>query len=217
MYAHADLYFSRSCCLALVFEVEEYDLLALPPRNTKKEHLITAKIYAQSYFFIGTIMTFFSNMLAFLYLKEYTGVGFQDLVFSFGNVPIDKLKEGVSEWDFYNKHVYTAQCVCFVALVVMQWGNILSVRNRRLSILQASPFQKERHNLWLFGGIFLSFMIAVFVTEVPSIQNVMLTTSVPLKYWLLPIPCAVFILMADETRKLIVRSYPKGFLARIAP
>ncbi|KAG0046490.1 hypothetical protein BGZ83_008342 [Gryganskiella cystojenkinii] len=204
------------CCLALVFEVEEYDLLVLPPRNSKKDHLITFKIYSQSYFFIGTIMSFFCNMLAFLYLKEYTGVGFQDLVFSYGVVPEDKLRYGVTAAEFNDKHVNTAQCVCFVALVVMQWGNILSVRNRRMSILQADPFRAQRRNLWLFGGILLSFLIAVFVTEVPGIQTVMLTRSVPLKYWLLPLPAALFILMADETRKLIVRSYPKSFLARIA-
>ncbi|GJJ70043.1 hypothetical protein EMPS_02392 [Entomortierella parvispora] len=204
------------CCLALVFEVEEYNLLALRPRNTKKDHLITMKIYTQSYFFIGTIMSFFCNMLAFLYLKEYTGLGFQDLVFSFGVVDETKLKYGVTAKEFNNVHTNTAQCVCFVALVIMQWGNILSVRNRRMSILQADPFRKERRNLWLFGGILLSFLIAIFVTEVPGIQDVMLTASVPIKYWLLPIPCALFILMADETRKLIVRSYPKSFLARIA-
>lgn len=196
--------------------MEEYDLLVLRPRNTKKDHLITFKIYAQSYFFIGTIMTFFCNMFAFLYLKEYTGVGFQKLVFSYGNIDPSWLKDGVSVDDFNGIHTNTAQCVCFVALVVMQWGNILSVRNRRMSILQADPFRKERRNLWLFGGILISFLIAIFVTEVPGIQNVMLTAAVPVKYWLLPIPCAILILLSDEIRKLIVRSYPKSFLARIA-
>lgn len=197
-------------------EQEEFDLLSLPPRNPKKEHLITLKIYSQSYFFIGTMMTFFCNMFFFLYLKEYTGLGFQDLVFTFGNIPEEKLKPGITLADFNGYYVNTGQCVCFVTLVILQWGNILSVRNRRLSILQADPFRKQRRNLWMFLGILASLLIAILVTETPGIQQVMLTNPVPIKYWLLPLPCALFIIMADEVRKALVRAFPRSILARIA-
>ncbi|KAK3829497.1 MAG: hypothetical protein JOS17DRAFT_216555 [Linnemannia elongata] len=204
-------------CTALVMEQEEFDLLSLQPRNSKKEHLITLKIYAQSYFFIGNTMTFFCNMFFFLYLKEYTGVGFSDLVFTFGNLPEKKLADrGITLEEFSGYYVNTAQCVCFVTLVILQWGNILSVRNRRMSILQADPFRKQRRNLWLFLGILASFLVAVLVTETPGIQEIMLTNSVPIKYWLLPLPCALFIIIADDVRKLIVRVFPRSFLARIA-
>ncbi|KAI1318427.1 hypothetical protein EDD11_006511 [Mortierella claussenii] len=203
-------------CTALVMEREEFNLLSLAPRNSKKEHLITLKIYSQSYFFIGCMMTFFCNMFFFIYLNEYTGLGFRDLVFTFGNIPADKLKYGITVDQFNNYYVNTGQCVCFVTLVILQWGNILSVRNRRLSIFQADPFRKERRNLWLFLGILASFLIAVLVTETPGIQSLMLTNSVPIKYWLLPVPCAVFIVMADEIRKVLVRAFPKSVIARIA-
>ncbi|KAF9402032.1 hypothetical protein BGX21_011456 [Mortierella sp. AD011] len=204
-------------CTALVMEQEEFNLLSLKPRNSKKEHLITLKIYSQSYFFIGTMMTFFCNMFFFLYIYEYTGLSFQDLVFTFGNIPEDKLAlRGISVDDFNGMWVNNGQCVCFVTLVILQWGNILSVRNRRESIFRADPFRKERRNFWLFLGILLSFLIAILVTETPGIQTLMLTGSVPIKYWLLPIPCAVFIIMADETRKLIAKAFPKSVIARIA-
>lgn len=36
-------------CLALIMEQEEFDLLSMKPRNPKKDHLITGKIYLQSY------------------------------------------------------------------------------------------------------------------------------------------------------------------------
>ncbi|KAF9928676.1 hypothetical protein FBU30_002197 [Linnemannia zychae] len=204
-------------CTALVMEQEEFNLLSLPPRNSKKEHLITLKIYTQSYFFIGNVMTFFCNMFFFLYLKEYTGVGFSDLVFTFGNIPEDKLAaRGITLDEFNGYYVNTAQCVCFVTLVILQWGNILSVRNRRMSILQADPFRKQRRNYWLFLGILASFLVAVLVTETPDIQKIMLTGSVPIKYWLLPLPCALFIIVIDDLRKLIVRVFPRSILARIA-
>ncbi|KAF9574935.1 hypothetical protein EC968_004936 [Mortierella alpina] len=204
-------------CTALVMEQEEFDLLALPPRNAKKEHLITARIYLQSYVFIGSIMTMFSNMLFFTYLKENTGLGFQDLVFTFlTGIPEEKLKPGVTIDDFNNFYVNTGQCVTFVSLVIMQWGNVLSIRNRRLSILQADPIREKRRNLWLFAGMLASLLIAILVTETRAINEVMLTNPVPIKYWLLPFPCALAVLLADEMRKLMLRCFPKSIFGILA-
>ena len=100
--------------------------------------------------------------------------------------------------------------------MILQWGNILSIQNKRLSILQADPFRKGRRNLWLFGGALMSFIIAIFVTEVPGIQSLFGTASVPIEFWLLPLPLAIGILTMDEMRKLVVRTWPKGPIARVA-
>lgn len=98
----------------------------------------------------------------------------------------------------------------------MQLGNILSIRNKRLSILQADPFRKQRRNPWLLLSACISISIAVFVTEEPGIQRLFGTASVPWEFWLIPFPLALGILCMDEMRKLAVRTWPKGLLARIA-
>ncbi|KAG0301421.1 hypothetical protein BGZ98_008370 [Dissophora globulifera] len=203
-------------CTALVMEQEEFDLMALPPRNAKKEHLITSKIYLQSYIFMGSVMSVLAHVMFFTYIYEYTGLSFRDLVFSFGNIDYSKLKPGITPSDFNNFYVNSGQCVYFVALVIMQWGNVLSIRNRRMSILQADPIREKRRNLWLFLGMLCSFATAILVTETPAINNVMLTNPVPIKYWLLSIPCGVGVLLLDETRKLIVRSFPNSIIAKVA-
>ncbi|MCO5613565.1 hypothetical protein L7F22_067842 [Adiantum nelumboides] len=92
------------CCLTLIMEREEYDLLTLPPRNPKKDHLVNAKVYGQSYLFI----------------------------------------------------------------------------------------------------------------EEPGLQNLFNTASVPIKFWCIPIPLALGLLIADELRKLLVRSFPNGPIAKVA-
>lgn len=46
-----------SLSLSLIMEKEEYDLLSMRPRNSKKDHLINLKIYLQSYLFIGVMET----------------------------------------------------------------------------------------------------------------------------------------------------------------
>ena len=62
----------------------------------------------------------------------------------------------------------------------------------------------------------ISLCIAIFVTEVPGIQNLFDTASVPLEFWFIPIPLALGILMMDEIRKLIVRTWPQSFVAKAA-
>ncbi|KAL1922281.1 uncharacterized protein VTP21DRAFT_9820 [Calcarisporiella thermophila] len=202
-------------CLALIMEQEEYDLLSQPPRNSKKDHLITFKIYLQSYGFIGTLEAICSEAMFFTYLKEYTNLGWYDLVFTFGN-GIDWSKATVTKEEFNNYHVNVASSITFITLVIIQWGNILSIRNRKLSILQADPIRPKRRNLWLFLGMLFSFIVAIIVTEIPWINNLFYTAPVPIKYWLIPFPMALGILLVDEVRKLLVRSFPNGPVAKMA-
>lgn len=202
-----------SPCLALIMEKEEFDLLTLPPRNHKKDHLINAKIYTQSYLFIGVMETIIAHSMFFLYMWKYAGIPASALFLAF-----EKYSDG-----FYGhsqealvKFNSTGQCVYFVTLVILQWGNLLSVRNKRLSILQADPIRAKRRNPWLLVGALVALAIAIFVTEVPGIQRLFGTAPVPIEFWVIPLPLALSILAMDEVRKLLVRTFPKGPLARIA-
>jgi sodium/potassium-transporting ATPase subunit alpha len=199
--------------LSLIMEKEEFDLLELPPRNHKKDHLINLKIYVQSYLFIGVMETICAHSMFFFYMYKHAGIPFHALVFAF-----EKYSDGFygyTEEQLSNFNT-TGQCVYFVTLVILQWGNILSIRNKRLSILQADPIRKKRRNPWLLVGAAISLSIAVFVTEQSGIQKIFGTASVPIEFWLLPLPMALGILIMDEVRKLIVRTWPKGPVARIA-
>ncbi|KAI1173667.1 cation-transporting ATPase pma1 [Nemania sp. FL0916] len=201
------------CALSLIMEKEEFDLLSVPPRHHRKDHLITLKVYIQSYLFMGFLETIIAHSMFFLYMWREAGMPIHELFFLF---------EGYTE----GFHGYTedqlvhfnrvGQSVYFVTLVILQWGNILSVRNRRLSIFQADPFTKKRRNPWLILSVLISLAIAVFVTEVPGIQYLFQTASIPIEYWLIPLPLAVGILASDELRKLLVRLFPNGPVAKIA-
>ncbi|EHK43835.1 hypothetical protein TRIATDRAFT_131293 [Trichoderma atroviride IMI 206040] len=199
--------------LSLIMEKEEFDLLSLPPRNHKKDHLINLKIYGQAYLFTGTAETICAHSMFFLYMWKAAGIPVHQLFFLF-----EGYTDGFHGYtqDQLNQFNYTGQCVYFVTLVILQWGNILSVRNRRLSIVQADPFTQKRRNPWLLLSMLISLAIAIFVTEVPGLQTLFLTASVPIEYWLIPIPLALGILALDEFRKLIVRLFPNGPVAKVA-
>ncbi|KAJ3340832.1 hypothetical protein HDU93_006124 [Gonapodya sp. JEL0774] len=198
--------------LALIMEREEFDLLSLPPRNHKRDHLINLKIYLQSYLFIGTMMTVISHGMFFLYFWRYAGIPMSALFFAYEDYQDGFYGYTSNELVYFNTQ---GQCVYFVTLVILQLGNLLSVRNKRRSILQSDPVFKKP-NPWIFVAAFIALAIAIFVTEVPWIQNLFGTAPVPVEFWILPIPFAIFILFADEMRKLCVRLWPNGFLAKVA-
>lgn len=52
-------------------------------------------------------------------------------------------------------------------------------------------------------------VIAVINLYGPGLQQVFLMRPIPYMFWLLPLSFALGILIMDEMRKLIVRTYPK--------
>lgn len=201
------------CSLSLIMEQQEFDLLDLPPRNHKKDHLINIKVYIQSYLFMGVMQTVCAHSMYFLYYWKYARIPMRSLWLAF-----EKYSDGFYGYtqDELNHFNVTGQSVYFICLVILQWGNILSVRNKRLSILQADPIRKARRNPWLIASLIISLSIAVFVTEEPGLQRIFQTASAPLEFWFIPIPLALGILCMDEIRKLAVRLWPRGPIAKIA-
>lgn len=199
--------------LSLIMEKEEFDLLSLPPRNHKHDHLINAKIYTQAYLFTGFMETITAHAMFFLYMYRHAKMPVSELFFLFEGYSAGY--RGYTQEELINFN-NTGQCVYFVTLVFLQWGNILAVRNRRLSIFQADPITKPHRNPWLILSMLISLVIAIFVTEVPGIQNLFDTASVPIEFWLIPIPLGLGILFVDEVRKYIVRKFPGSFIAKIA-
>lgn len=94
-------------------------------------------------------------------------------------------------------------------MVFMQYGGLLSVRNRRVSILNSNPLWGPRRNLVVPVGMVCTALIGVANLYGPGLQRVFGTTPIPGKFWGIPFGFALGILIMDETRKLIVRSYPK--------
>jgi sodium/potassium-transporting ATPase subunit alpha len=199
--------------LSLIMEKAELDLLSLPPRDPRHDHLINLRIYGQAYLFTGSMETCTAHAMFFLYMWKYAGIPISDLFFLF-----EGYTDGFHGYtqDQLTQFNSVAQCVYFVTIVILQWGNILAVRNRRMSIIQADPFTKKRRNPWLIASVLISLVIAIFVTEVPGLQNLFGTASVPIEFWLIPLPLALGILVMDEIRKLIIRLFPRSIVAKVA-
>lgn len=97
----------------------------------------------------------------------------------------------------------------YVTMVFMQYGGLLAVRNRRVSILQSNPLWGPRRNFAVPLGMTATALIAVVNIYGPGLQHVFRTAPIPSMFWGLPFTFALGILCMDEVRKLIVRTHPK--------
>ena len=125
----------------------------------------------------------------------------------------------------------------------MQFGNLLSIRTRRRSIIQSNPISGPTRNLYLFGAMLISVIATLVILYVPFFNNIFNTRYVilffsilyafgiddsistfqnnpfrpiPIQFYFIPLGFSIFILIIDEIRKLLVRTYPKSLLCKLA-
>ncbi|KAG9123731.1 hypothetical protein FRC07_014132, partial [Ceratobasidium sp. 392] len=186
--------------LSLALEKPEHGLLSRRPRNVKTDRLADWRLLMHAYLFLGVLESLCAMSMSFWYLQR-NGVPFSDLLLGFGNWPtLDAEK--------LNK----AQSVYFFTLVIMQWGNLLATRTRKLSIFQHKP----SGNWYIFPAMACALVIGIFFSYVPFFQRTFLTRGIPVEHYFLPLAFGAGILLLDETRKWFVRRYPRGLLAKIA-
>ena|ERR1700744_6559842 len=97
----------------------------------------------------------------------------------------------------------------YVCMIIMQYGSLLSVRNRRVSILNSNPLWGPHRNYLIPVGMLGTVLVGFINLYGGGLQKVFRTAPVPGMFWGIPFAFALAVLLADETRKLIVRTYPK--------
>lgn len=200
--------------MALMMEKPESGLLERLPRRPKKDRLVNFKLLLHAYGFIGLMEMLSSQFLFFLYMS-YNGLPPSAIFFSFS-----KLNDPSGYMGFTAEQITqltnTAQSIYFVNLVICQWGNVLSSRTRRLSITQANPLWGPNQNLYLFGAMLISLAITLIILYVPVFNTVLGTSPIPVAFWFIPFGWSAFIMVMDETRKLLARKFPNSFIAKLA-
>jgi sodium/potassium-transporting ATPase subunit alpha len=94
-------------------------------------------------------------------------------------------------------------------MVFMQYGTLLAIRNRRVSTADSNPLWGPRQNYFIPIGMAGTAIIAIATLSGPGLQRVFGTTPIPSMFWGLPFAFGLGILVVDEVRKLVVRTYPK--------
>lgn len=98
-----------------------------------------------------------------------------------------------------------AQTAYFVAIVVVQWSDLLICKTRTLSL-----FQQGLKNPVLLFGLFIETVFAVLLCYLPPINAAFGTAPILFLHWLPGLPFSLLELVYDETRKFLIRKGTKS-------
>ncbi|KAF8555191.1 calcium ATPase transmembrane domain M-containing protein [Imleria badia] len=198
--------------ISLMYEKAEADLMTRKPRNVRTDRLTDWRLFVQVYLFIGLMLWPCAMGMWFFYMQRQ-GLGFYDVILVY-----NKWQDGWQGFtiDQLTEFVNVGTCIYYVTVVIGQYGTLLSVRNRRVSMVHSNPLWGPRRNLVVPCSMVGTVIIAVVNLYGPGLQQVFNMRPIPGMFWGLPFSFALGILIMDELRKLIVRTYPKSFVAWVA-
>jgi magnesium-transporting ATPase (P-type) len=167
--------------LALGVEPPEENIMERPPRP-RQSSLIDTALLVRSYVFLGLIST-------------------AGALFAYFTV----LMQGGWSWgvslSLDDPLVRQASTATFLGIVVMQVGNVFACRSSRDTVFKRGFFS----NRLIFIGIAFEILLTVFIIYHPWGNELFSTAPLPLSIWLAVTPFTVFLLFAEEARKLIAK------------
>jgi len=167
--------------LGLGTETPEDDVMSRPPRP-RSERLLSGKLLLVSYGFYGVIQAVagFFSYFTILYAGGW------------------RWGESLQASDPLYMKAVTA---FFVSIVICQIANVMVCRTRRESVFRKGLFS----NRLVLIGIFTELALVWIISNNHVAQKLFGTYHLTLSEMTLALPFAIFILAADESRKLLVR------------
>jgi sodium/potassium-transporting ATPase subunit alpha len=102
-----------------------------------------------------------------------------------------------------------AQCAFFIAIIVVQWADLLICKTRTLSV-----FQQGMRNGTLNFGLFFTSILGCILCYVPAFPQVFGTAPMEFVHWCPAMPFCIVIFFYDEIRKFCIRDSPEGWVKK---
>jgi len=199
--------------ISLAYEKPESDIMKRPPRNAQVDRLVNARLICFSYLQIG-IMQAMAGIFTYFVVFGDQGFPPDELVFSdepFYEEDWEVVFHDVMwEWGRREDALIATQTAVFVAIIVVQWADLLICKTRLLSL-----FQQGMWNYVLNFGLFSETALALVITYTPYLGPALGTRPLRPEWWFPATPFSVFIFVYDELRKLWIRTYPGGWIQKV--
>ncbi|XP_055338913.1 sodium/potassium-transporting ATPase subunit alpha-B-like isoform X2 [Paramacrobiotus metropolitanus] len=200
--------------ISLAYEKAESDIMKRRPRNPKLDRLVNERLIGLAYGQIGMIQALAGFFTYFVIMGEngfrpydllkirdrWEAKGINDLQDSYGQ-----------EWTFERRKVleYTCHTAFFVAIVVVQWADLIISKTRRNSI-----FHQGMDNWMLNFGLVFETVLAAFLSYCPGMDKGLRMYPLKINWWFPAMPFSLMIWIYDECRRYILRRNPGGFIER---
>jgi sodium/potassium-transporting ATPase subunit alpha len=193
--------------MSLLYEAPEK--VTFDRRTDKTKSLFNSILISFSYCQVGVIESL-AGLFAYFVVMGYYGfspVLLPETSYYWDDTAFLILSQGV----FYRREALAhAQTAFFVALIVNQWINLIICKTRQSSLFQ--------HGMWFNKLLLLALVVetafACLIIYTPPLNYVFGTRPLIFLHWLPGLPFAALIFCYDEIRKCMIRSYPRGFVAK---
>ena len=200
--------------ISMAYEEAESDIMKRMPRNPFTDKLVNERLISMAYGMIGMIQ---ASAGFFVYLvilaengfwpsrllgirKEWDSSAINDLEDSYGQ-----------EWTYRDRKIleYTCHTAFFVAIVVVQWADLIICKTRKNSV-----FQQGMSNWIMNFGIFFETALAAFLSYTPGMDKGLKMYPLKLNWWFPAAPFSLLIFVFDEIRKYLLRQNPGGWIEK---
>ncbi|ESO03570.1 hypothetical protein HELRODRAFT_187047 [Helobdella robusta] len=200
--------------ISLAYEQPESDIMKRMPRDPHRDKLVNHRLIGMAYGQIGMIQAsggFFTYLVimsenGFLPMRllglrrDWDSKSVNDLVDSYGQ-----------EWSYAQRKVleYTCHTAFFVAIVIVQWTDLIICKTRRNSIVHQGML-----NHHLTFGLFFETSLAAVLSYCPGMDKGLRMYPLKWSWWFIAAPFSIAIIVYDEIRRYILRRSPGGWLER---
>ncbi|XP_054716444.1 sodium/potassium-transporting ATPase subunit alpha-like [Uloborus diversus] len=196
--------------ISLAYEKAESDIMQRKPRNAKTDKLVNKRLISMSYGQIGMIQassgfyTYFVIMAEHGFLPKYL-LGLRK---AWDSKSVNDLLDSFNqEWTYAErkKLEYTCHTAFFVAIVVVQWADLIIRKTRRNSIIH----QGMTNHVLNFALVFET-ALAAFLVYTPGMSTALKMYPLKAEWWFTALPFSIVIFIYDEIRRFILRRLPPG-------
>lgn len=198
--------------ISMAYEGPESDIMKRQPRNPFTDKLVNERLISMAYGQIGMIQASAGFFVYFVILAEngFLPGKLFGLRRAWDSQAVNDLEDSYGqEWTYKDRKVleYTCHTAFFVSIVIVQWADLIICKTRKNSV-----FQQGMWNWFMNFGLVFETVLAAVLSYTPGMDKGLRMYPLKINWWLPAIPFSILIFCYDESRKLILRRNPGGWL-----
>ncbi|CAD5227303.1 unnamed protein product [Bursaphelenchus xylophilus] len=200
--------------ISLAYEEAESDIMKRSPRDPQHDKLVNERLISLAYGQIGMIQAL-AGFFTYFWIMADNGFKpdrLYGLRAEWDSLAVNNLRDSYGqEWAYHDRKVleYTCQTAYFVAIVIVQWADLIISKTRRNSLVQ-----QGMTNWALNFGLVFETALAAFLCYCPGLDKGLHMYGLRFGWWFPALPFAVIIFLYDEFRRFLIRRNPGGWVER---
>ncbi|CAD5223282.1 unnamed protein product [Bursaphelenchus xylophilus] len=200
--------------ISLAYEEAESDIMKRKPRDSNRDKLVNERLISLAYGQIGMIQAM-AGFYTYFWIMADNGFmpsRLYQIRAEWDSVAVNNLPDSYGqEWAYKDRKIleHTCQTAYFVAIVIVQWADLIVSKTRRNSLVQQGMF-----NWYMNFGLVFETALAAFLCYCPGLDKALRMYGLRFSWWFPPLPFSIIIFLFDEVRRYLIRRYPGGWVER---